>query len=63
MEWDHLEDDIDDLETQKDVADQQMQENSDDYGKLAELQQLKDQLDEKINSKMERWEYLSQFVN
>ncbi|MGF7436520.1 ABC-F family ATP-binding cassette domain-containing protein [Lentilactobacillus senioris] len=63
MEWDHLEDDIDDLETQKDVANQQMQENSDDYGKLAELQQLKDELDEKINSKMERWEYLSQFVN
>lgn len=63
MEWDHLEDDIDDLETQKDVADQQMQENSDDYGKLAELQQLKDHLDEQINAKMERWEYLSQYVN
>ena len=62
MEWDHLEDDIDQLETQKDTVEQQMQENSDDYGKLAELQEQKDQLDAAVNEKMERWEYLSQFT-
>ncbi|GAY73033.1 ATPase components of ABC transporters with duplicated ATPase domains [Lentilactobacillus kosonis] len=34
-----------------------------DYGKLSDLQKQNDELDVKINDKMERWEYLSQFDN
>ena len=63
MEWDHLEDDIDKLENQKVAIDDQMLENSANYDKLADLQTQKDQLDQQINQKMERWEYLSQYVD
>ncbi len=62
LEWDGLEDQIDSLENKKAEIDQQMQEKYDDYSKLAELQADKDKLDNEINLKMERWEYLSQFV-
>ncbi len=40
-----------------------MNDNSDDYGKLADLQKKIDELDVKIDKKMNRWEYLSQYVD
>ncbi|MFD1124489.1 ABC-F family ATP-binding cassette domain-containing protein [Lentilactobacillus raoultii] len=62
IEYDHLEDDIDHLEAQKSSVNDQMQQNGDDYDKLANLQQQKDQLDKQIDQKMKRWEYLSKFA-
>ncbi len=62
LEYDHIENDIDDLESQKSEIDKQMQDNGDDYDKLADLQSKKDKLDKLITDKMDRWEYLSQYA-
>ncbi len=63
LEYGHIEKDIDQLESEKAKIDDQMQKNSDDYGKLADLQQQKDTLDAQIDEKMKRWEYLSEFAD
>ncbi|MFT8995612.1 ABC-F family ATP-binding cassette domain-containing protein [Lentilactobacillus hilgardii] len=62
IEYSHLEDDIDKLESQKSSVDEQMQQSGDDYDKLADLQQKKDDLDSQIDKKMKRWEYLSDYA-
>lgn len=62
MEWDHIEDDIDALESEKKDVQAQMQENGDDYDKLAKLQQRLEELDKSIDEKTERWEYLSEYA-
>lgn len=61
-EWETIEDDIDSLE--KNVADlkEAMNQQSDNYTKLQELQQDVDQKEEELTKKMERWEYLSQYA-
>lgn len=58
-----MEDDIDQLESQKASINDQMQHNGDDYDKLADLQQKKDELDSQIDQKMKRWEYLSEYAD
>ncbi|GAF35407.1 ABC-F family ATP-binding cassette domain-containing protein [Lentilactobacillus farraginis] len=63
IEYAHLEDDIDQLESQKASINDQMQHNGDDYDKLADLQQKKDELDSQIDQKMKRWEYLSEYAD
>ncbi|WP_283678762.1 ABC-F family ATP-binding cassette domain-containing protein [Lentilactobacillus sp. Marseille-Q4993] len=64
QEYSHIESDIDKLEAEKEAVGKEMQTtDGSDYGKLAELQEKKDDLDVKINDKMERWEYLAQFDN
>ena len=63
IEFDQLEAQIDQLEKQKSSLKQQMtQIAGNDYMKLAELQQQIDQLDTQIESKMQRWGELSQYV-
>lgn len=61
-EWDTLEDDIDQLEQQLAATQAAMQSNGDDYGKLAQQQKDVDQLNQQIETKMQRWDYLSQYV-
>ncbi|KRM08249.1 ABC superfamily ATP binding cassette transporter, ABC protein [Liquorilactobacillus ghanensis DSM 18630] len=63
IEFKQLETDIDQLEHKKSTINQQMTEiAASDYGKLAELQQQLDQLDQQIEQKMTRWEELSQYA-
>lgn len=63
LEWQHIESDIDNLENKKADLQKQMNDNSEDYGKLADLQKDIDNLDSEIDEKMTRWEYLSQYVD
>lgn len=63
-EYATIEEDIDKLEAKKTAVQQEMGTvDGSDYGKLSDLQNQKDELDDKINEKMNRWEYLSQFDN
>ncbi|PAK86099.1 ABC-F family ATP-binding cassette domain-containing protein [Lentilactobacillus parakefiri] len=62
IEYDHIEDEIEKLESQVEDIDKQMQNNGSDYDKLADLQEQKDQLSEEADKKMKRWEYLSEYA-
>ncbi|AQW22089.1 multidrug ABC transporter ATP-binding protein [Lentilactobacillus curieae] len=63
-EYATIEEDIDKLEAKKTAVQQEMGTvDGSDYGKLSDLQNQKDELDDRINEKMNRWEYLSQFDN
>ncbi|HAT55389.1 MAG TPA: multidrug ABC transporter ATP-binding protein [Lactobacillus sp.] len=62
-EWDGIEDQIDALEQKKSTISTQMNENGADYGKLADLQREFEETDSALNTAMERWDYLSQFVS
>lgn len=61
-EWETIEDDIDQLEQRKQDVQGQMQENGDQYDKLAKLQAELESLDQQIDDKTERWEYLSEYA-
>lgn len=61
-EWETIEDDIDQLEQRKQDIQGQMQENGDQYDKLAKLQAELESLDQQIDDKTERWEYLSEYA-
>ena len=39
-----------------------MLEQASDYGKLNELNNQKENLEQELDEKLERWEYLSQYV-
>ncbi len=62
IEYDHIEDDIEKLESQVEDIDKQMQSNGSDYDKLADLQAKKDKLSAEADKKMKRWEYLSEYA-
>lgn len=62
LEWEHIEDDIDRLDKKKQQVQAAMVENGSNYDKLAKLQAQLSQLDEDIDTKTTRWEYLSEFV-
>lgn len=57
-EYDTIESDITALETQIQQCDLDMAANSTDFAKLNELNQQKEQLEQQLSEKMERWEYL-----
>lgn len=61
-EWETIEDNIDQLEQRKQDVQGQMQENGDQYDKLAKLQAELESLDQQIDDKTERWEYLSEYA-
>lgn len=62
IEFGKIEDEIDQLEKEKASFQKQLtQVDGADYEKLAELQQNIDVEDKKIEEKMKRWEYLSQY--
>ncbi|ONI47578.1 ABC transporter [Candidatus Epulonipiscium fishelsonii] len=58
-EFDTIEDDISVLEEKIADIESSMVENSTDYGKLRELQDLKNKLEDELTLKMDRWEYLT----
>ncbi len=63
IEYGQLEEQIDQLESQKTKLNQQMtQVPGNDFSQLADLQQQIDQLDIEIDQKMNRWDELSQFA-
>lgn len=63
IEWNKIDDKIDSLDQQTKHVKKLMQENSANYDKLAELQRQLDELNQKSDQLMNRWEYLSQYVN
>lgn len=62
-EWQTIEAKIDSLEQELATVQKAMQANGSDYGKLAEQQKEVDRLNQLIETKMKRWDYLSQFVD
>ncbi|WP_125980836.1 ABC-F family ATP-binding cassette domain-containing protein [Loigolactobacillus iwatensis] len=62
-EWATIEATIDGLEQQLEQVQKEMANNGADYGKLAEQQQSVDDLNQQIEEKMQRWDYLSQYAN
>lgn len=62
QEWKTIEDDIDSLETSIAQLKEEMNQQSNSYTKLQELQQEVDQKEEDLSNKMERWEYLSEYA-
>lgn len=63
MEWDQIEAEIDTLDQQKNEISGKMVENASNYDELAKLQEQLDQINNLIDEKTERWEYLSEFVD
>ena len=61
-EWDKIEDEISALEDQLEAIEEEMLEQASDYGKLNELNNQKENLEQELDEKLERWEYLSQYV-
>jgi len=61
-EYETIEEDISVLETTIETLDQEMAENGTDYVKLRELSEKKDEAEEQLMEKMERWEYLEELA-
>lgn len=61
-EWNKIEDKIMSLEEQLEEVNEQMLNHGSDYGKLNELNDKKETLQNELDEKLERWEYLSEFV-
>lgn len=62
-EWASIEDEIEALENQLEAVQQEMVEAGSDFAKISELNAQQSELEEKLEVKMERWEYLSEFVD
>lgn len=63
LEWDHIDDDLDQLDNKRKSIEEQMTEQSANYQKLAELQKKLDQVKKEIDDKTARWEYLSNYID
>lgn len=61
-EWETIEDDIAKLENRLDEIPDEMTKYGTDYIKLGDLQKEKDDIEAKLDEKMNRWEYLSEVV-
>lgn len=59
-EYETIEEDIAELEGRLLALETEMNSCGADFGRLAELSKQKDELDEKLMQKMERWEYLEE---
>ena len=59
-EWETIDEDIQKLEGDIEELDKQMEEASSEYTKLQELLKQKQELEIKLEEKMERWMYLSE---
>ncbi len=58
-EYDTIDEDIEKLEEKISEVEQLMEENSSQYTKLADLTAQKEELEQQLNEKMERWVYLN----
>lgn len=63
LEWNHIDDDLDQLDQQHQDLEKQMTEAASDYTKLANLQKQLNKVQKQIDEKTARWEYLSNFVD
>lgn len=63
LEWKDLEPALEKLDQQIKNVQNEMAANGSNYDKLADLQKQLDQLNQESDTKMKRWEYLSQFVD
>ncbi|MFZ2381392.1 ABC transporter C-terminal domain-containing protein, partial [Leuconostoc falkenbergense] len=61
-EWETIETDIEKLENRINEIPDEMATFGTDYVKLGDLQKDLDQLNENLENKMDRWEYLSDIV-
>lgn len=61
-EWATIEEEIMNLETKIEEADEQIIESGSDFGKIDGIYKEKTTLQEELDNKYERWEYLSQYV-
>ena len=61
-EWDSIEDDIESIESRMEAIQTEMVENASDAPKLQDLQKELNAAEISLEEKMERWEYLSQFI-
>ncbi len=59
IEFENIENEIDELESLKTEIEKQLSENTTDYEKLSELQNKLEEIEKEILIKMERWEYLT----
>jgi ABC transport system ATP-binding/permease protein len=62
LEWDQINEDLDQLAAKQEKIEQAMAENGDNYEKLAELQAQLNQVNQEMDEKTVRWEYLSDYV-
>ena len=58
-EYETIDDDIEKLETKVSELDDEIVKNATSYSKLAELTKEKEDVERKLEEKMERWEYLN----
>lgn len=58
-DFETIDEDIETLEEQLKHLEEEMLESASNYGKLAELMKKKEELSEKLDEKMQRWEYLN----
>lgn len=63
LEWDQLNEDLDQLAGRQQELELAMSENGDNYEKLARLQQELNEVVKELDEKTDRWEYLSEFVD
>ena len=61
-EYDTIEEDIAALEEKMEAIDLEMEKNGSDYGKLNALTQEKTEIENQLEEKMERWEYLEELA-
>lgn len=58
-EYETIDDDIEELETKVSELDDEIAKNATSYSKLAELTKEKEDVERRLEEKMERWEYLN----
>lgn len=58
-DFETIDEDIETLEEKLKHLEEEMLESASNYGKLAELMKKKEELSEKLDEKMQRWEYLN----
>lgn len=62
-EWTTIEEELETLEEKIRLVDEEMITHGADFAKLQELQQEKETLEQELEEKYERWEYLSQYAD
>lgn len=62
-EWTTIEEELETLEEKIRLVDEEMITHGADFAKLQELQQEKELLEQELEEKYERWEYLSQYAD